>query len=230
MGEVRWQRVAGLRATLACGLAFIPGAVAHAAAFDRLNVHLERNVAEGDSEMVFQAAVEDCGIASLEVTGPDGSLVLAYREPADGRAGVGELRIESAELAIDRAGQRYPAGRYAARASTTCGKALAGSVELSGSWPPTPRWIVPADRSAVSGGAPVTLQWTTVPGATAYRIDVEGGPKGEITTIWVPGSSTTITLPASLFAAGRKYELSIGAFDASGNGSFVETVLDVTSR
>ena len=97
-------------ASAALLLLLTPGAAPAQQRFGRAAVYLERNVADGDAEVRFEATGPEDGLASLRVTAPDDRTVLDFRAP-DSKLGMRHFTLESPEPKNDgRLQADFPAG------------------------------------------------------------------------------------------------------------------------
>ena len=107
------------------------------APFSLASVYLEQNVTDGDVEVVFQAAGESDGLASLQVVSPDGRTVIDFTAPDPSTLGMRSFRIESPEPEdVDALKAAYPEGIYEFAGRTSSGVTLVGKSTLSHTLPP----------------------------------------------------------------------------------------------
>ena len=200
---------------------FQPGPVL-AAPFESLEIRLERNVTDGDAEMVLEAVSGDCGLTSFRVRAPGGAIVAQlYSGPPT--LGTREVLVESPEPSVAEVRAAYPAGVYRFSGQTFCGETLNGTASLQHAFPPPSEIVSPEPDAEDVPLHDVILEWSAVAGASAYRIELEQEDLGISWVLDVPAETTDIEIPESLLVAGHEYEVGVGVIAANRNISFVES-------
>ena len=129
-------------------------------------LNIEHNATDHDTG--FQGAIDSDGWKRLDVTGPDGDVVLTFRgrgELAD--LGLTELFFETnepenADVPIDQLLARLPEGDYDFFAKTVDGALAHGVATLSHTIPSGPELVTPAAGSSVDAGADLVVSWNPV--------------------------------------------------------------------
>lgn len=209
----------------------LPGALASVAALDPppkpvnfsvARIHLERNLTDGDAEVVLEAVGGECGLRKLSVSGPDGKAVATLASPEAGSLGSREIVLESPEPAVAKVFAAYPEGSYRFTGESTCDESLTGSASLSHTWPEASRVVSPAAGAVLPAGSAARIEWAAVPGVKGYRLEVEQPGSGVEVEAKLPAAVTHYVLPADLLLGKRRLQVGIGTVDTAGNVTFVE--------
>ena len=210
-------------ATTLSALAYpVTGAAAEVGRFEKLSVHLERNIQDRDAEIRFEATGAEDGLAALKVTAPGERTVIDLRSP-DSKLGIRSLTVESPEPDDDKLVRTdFPAGAYRFEGTTTKGERLRGEAQLSHVFPKPATFEYPRpDQKDVPANA-LTLRWSVPEGIEACAIIIEQtGSAYEIRAL-LPGSAKSFTVPDGFLRAGKAYKFAIGTISKEGNRSFIE--------
>jgi hypothetical protein len=207
---------------------------------------IEHNATDEDTG--FQGFIDSEGWQSLEVTDPEGTMVLRFQAHGVlGELGMTELFFETvepenAEVPIADMLAKLPAGNYAVAGLSIqngeSGGQTSGMAFLTHTIPAGPELLEP-EEGAIVPVEGVTLRWSPVTEALdggpvtiiAYQLIVEedlpshphqiGSPG---LSIYLPPDVTSVTLPGELLAAGREYEWEVLAIEESGNQTISSSV------
>jgi hypothetical protein len=194
------------------------------ASFPVASVHFEQNATDGDVEVVFQAAGETDGLASLKVVSPEGRTVIDFTAPDPSTLGMRSFRIESPEPQdVDALKAAYPEGAYEFTGRTSSGAALVGKSTLSHTLPAAAEFGVPAPEAKNVPTEDVEISWSTGDGVAFYIVEIEQEELGTRVEATLPSSLTVFAVPNGFLMPGKEYHLGIGTVTGEGNVSFVET-------
>jgi hypothetical protein len=194
------------------------------APFPVASVHFEQNATDRDVEVVFQAAGETEGLASLKVVSPEGRTVIDFTAPDPATLGMRSFRIESPEPEdVEALKAAYPEGTYEFTGRTASGAALVGKSTLSHTLPAAAEFGVPAPEAEDVPTEDVEISWSTVDGVAFYILDLEQEELGTHIEATLPSSSVAFAVPNGFLIPGKEYRLGIGTVTGKGNVSFVET-------
>src|SRR3954470_1227748 len=222
----RYRRRSGWIVAGALAVAFPGQALAEAEAengrFEKLSVHLERNVQDHDAEIRFEVTGAKDGLAALRVTAPDKRTVIELRTP-DSKLGIRSVSLESPEPGDDAAVRAdFPSGAYRFEGKTTGGQSLGGEAHLSHVFPTPASFEYPRPDQKDVPATGLTLRWSLPEGveSCAITVEQEGSPY-EIRAL-LPGSAKSFTIPEGFMRAGKAYKFAIGTVAKDGNRSFIE--------
>jgi hypothetical protein len=214
---------------LAPGSDGVAPAVGHAARapkpFAVANIHFERNVTDGDVEVVFEVKGGADGLTGLSVTGPDGRTVMSFESPdAGGISGLRKFLIESPEPR-DAASLKaaYPEGAYVFAGWTAKGDTLTGQSTLSHQLPPAATVLRPKAGAEAVATKGLQITWTPVANVAAYVVKIEQEDLGESVEARILAGAARFTVPDGFLRPGREYVLGISTVSDKGNLSAVET-------
>ena len=220
------DRALTLTLTLAVAL-LVPGPATAVGNFESVSVRLERNLSDGDAEVVFEATSGAAGLLELKVIAPDARVVVDFKAPQT-RHGIRRFSLESPEprdlLALQR---DFPAGKYTFTGRTVAGTPLSGAATLSHQLPAR---VVLNQPAAEAVGVPLerlVVEWA--PGKqsahlAACIVAIEHERSGaKLIQATLPGTATRMAVPDRLLLPGTRYKISVGAVLAHGNASFVES-------
>ena len=196
---------------------------AAAVPFPIASVHLERNVTDGDMEVVFEIKGGDDGLAELTVVAPDGRPVVAFRAPDSSTLGIRQFVFESPEPR-DAASLKaaYPEGVYEFSGKTSSGGKLVGKAILSHRLPAATAFVKPAAAAENVPVKDLAITWSPVEGAASYVVSIKRSESNASITARLPGTSTSLAVPHALLLPGSKYTVEIGTVSREGNMSTVE--------
>ena len=191
--------------------------------FEEASIHVEHNATDGDTELAIEALpLSDLGLKSLSVFSPRWRRVLEVEAPARS-GGLREFEFETPEPEESAILASYPEGEYFYFGVGTDGRQFLGTAELSHELPAPTTIVFPQDEQEVPV-APLTIQWTAVPGVVHYIVELENesvDPELSL-TFDVPPDVTSFAVPQSLIVPGGDYELGIATVHENGNLVFVE--------
>ena len=202
-------------------------------------LNIEHNATDHDTG--FQGAIDSEGWKRLDVTGPDGEVVLTLRGRGElGRLGLTELFFETVEPAnadvpIEDVLARLPAGDYTIAGSSmengeSSGKTV-GIALLTHAIPAGPELLSPAAGATVPTTGQVA-SWgavdKTITGddvnVIAYQLIIEKDvpPHPHVIgklglSMYLPASVTSIAIPDGFLEPGTHYDWEVLAIEESGN-------------
>ena len=191
--------------------------------FEVATIRFEQNVTDKDVEVVFEINGEDDSLSRLRVLGPDGRTVADVTAPA-ATLGLKQFVFESPEprdtAALKAA---YPEGKYRFEGTTVGGEELEGTCNLSHSLPAAVKLVAPLARATDVQIEGLQVRWNPIQGASGYIVELEQEDTGFALVVNLPGTASTLALPAGLLTPATEYVLGIGAIAAGGNRTFMET-------
>lgn len=190
--------------------------------FAELQLTLERNATDGDTEVVLFAQGQDEGLKNLVILAPDRERVVA-NVMSDGRGiGLREFHLESAEPPdLGAVLRSFPRGSYFFFGRTVTGECLTGTARLSHVIAPATTLLSPREDEIV----PVhhlVLDWKPVAQAERYIIELNNEDTGSEYTLDVFPPRSRLAIPANLLERGSEYQFGVGVVTADGNVTFVE--------
>jgi hypothetical protein len=204
-------------------LVLIPGTAPAQEKFGRSAIYLERNATDEDVEVRFEVRGAADGLATLQVTSPDGRTVIDFRTPQS-RLGIRHLDLESPEPRDDgRLQADFPAGTYRFAGSTVGGTELRGEATLSHAFPPATSILAPGPGQSNVPTSGLRIRWTPVDGVAAYIVVIEEEDTEREMRVQLPGTAPAFAIPVGFLLPGKEYKLAIGTVSQEGNRSFVET-------
>jgi hypothetical protein len=189
--------------------------------FEELQLTLERNATDGDTEVVLFAQGQDDGLKKLLIRGPNGRRIASIE--ADSRGiGIREFLLESAEPAeLELVLASFPEGEYRFFGRSVEKDCLLGTATLSHEIAPETTLLTPAADSTVDPGD-VVLSWTAVPSAVAYVVGLNDEDTGAESLFTVFPPVTSLEIPSAAIEPGSEYQFEVGVRTANGNLTFVE--------
>ena len=198
-------------------------------------LNIEHNATDQDTG--FQGFVDSEGWKNLVFTGPDGTVLNIDGQGSLGDLGLTELFFETvepenAEVPIEDVLAMLPEGSYTIKgASIDKGKTI-GTAWLTHTIPAGPVLLSPAEGAVLPASQDLVVSWSpvdkTIDGADAtiiaYQLIIEkdAPPHPHMIgkfglSIYLPASTTTITIPSEFFEAGTTYNWEVLAIEESGN-------------
>jgi hypothetical protein len=142
--------------------------------------------------------------------------------------GLTELFFESAEPDADTALDLFEDGVYIFLGRTIEGEMLVGTGELSHEVPEAPEFT-PADGSVVDPDD-VVVEWEQVEDAETYQVIVESDDAPGALDVRLPGSSTSLEIPADFLEEDTEYKIEVLAKFENGNQTLTENVVTTSDR
>jgi hypothetical protein len=186
-------------------------------------IHVERNATDDDTEIVIEAVGGDEGLCRFLVLGPDGRLIVNFRNFDKTVMGQREFQVESPEPPGDAILAAYPVGEYRFRGRTCEGERFESSARLSHRLPsPTVITSPPADTEVSPDG--LVIEWSAVPGIAEYILELENesADPEQTLTVNLPAGTTRFEVLRSLVASGADYQVGIATVAKNGNVVFSE--------
>jgi hypothetical protein len=189
--------------------------------FSYVNIHLERNVTDGDIEAVMEIKADDDGLTKLSVVSPNGKTILEFESKDKAIMGIRQFRFESPEPKNENSlKSAYPEGKYIFKGETTSGKKLSGECLLSHKFPAPGKVIQPLSGATDLATSNMKVSWGAVKEVSSFIVYIENDDFNF--TVSLPGSKTTMIVPEGYLEPQKKYMLGLGAQSQNGNISFVE--------
>jgi hypothetical protein len=191
---------------------------------------LEQNLRDKDAEVRFEVIARNTGLATLNVTAPDGRTVIDFRTP-DSKLGIRHLILESPEpknLAIVQAD--FPAGAYRFTGLTANGAKLEGEAVLSHSFPEATSFVYPRPGQKSVSVAPLDIRWRPVKNSAASIVILEQERSGREFRTNLSGAATEFSVPNGFLQPGAEYTLAIGTVSKEGNKSFTEITFTTAAK
>ena len=191
------------------------------AAFSYVNIHLERNITDGDIEAVLEIKADEDGLTKLSVVSPNGKTILEFESKDKSIMGVRQFRFESPEPKNEKSlKSAYPEGEYTFTGETTYGKKLTGKSILSHKFPAAGKVIQPLSGATDLATSNMKISWASVKNVSSFIVYIENDDFNF--TVSLPGSKTTMIVPEGYLEPQKKYMLGLGTQSKNGNISFVE--------
>jgi hypothetical protein len=204
-------------------LLFVADASAQVAEkFERVAVYLEQNLKDKDAEVKFEAIAGNTGLATLEVTAPDGRTVIDFKTSGS-KLGIRHFTLESPEpknLAAVQAD--FPEGTYRFTGLTGSGSRLEGEATLSHNLPEPTSFVYPRPDQKYVAVTPLNIRWRPVKNSAASIVILEHGHTGREIRTNLSGAATGFLVPSGFLQPGTEYTLAIGTVSKEGNKSFTE--------
>lgn len=179
----------------------------------------ESNGHEGEVEAVL--SVESIKrISKLTVFDPEHRPIFRL-DVGNGGPGFSEIESETSEFSMAGGDHALPAGTYVVQARTVNNEWLSTDVELSHALLPA------ATLTAVTQNTDsknTVLEWSSVNGVQAYRIEIEQETLRFELEVKVPGDITRLELPTDLLQPGEEYEIEISVEADNGNITVSESM------
>lgn len=200
--------------------------------FKDARLKLEINATDRDGGV--QLFIDADSWKDLSVFDPAGKRVLSTTTTGSvGRQGGTELFMESAEppftsLPVSGLLKRFPAGRYAVRATGLKGERIVGSAVLTHDLPDGPVLVSPRENQGPQRPDDTTVVWRPVPPANGspiigYQVLVVRPDTGiralpkVILDVMMPPTVTRMKVPPGFLVPGAKYEWEVLAIEVGGN-------------
>ena len=211
----------GLTLALATGGAGPVSAQGACQEFEELDMTLEQNATDGDTEVVFFAKTETDGLRRLQIIAPTGRRVASFEGDKRG-IGLREFVLESAEPPdLDLVLGSFPEGTYSYLGRTVGGDCVVGEADLSHTLAPATTLLTPGEDEVVELDD-LLLSWTAVAGAERYVVELNNEDTGSEFTFEVFPPTAALTIPAALLTPGSEYQFAVGVRMPGGNVTFVE--------
>jgi hypothetical protein len=195
---------------------------------------IEHNATDEDTG--FQGFLDGEGWLRLDVTGPEGVVLVLEGHGKLGELGLTELFFESveppnADVPIDDVLATLPEGEYTFEGPTVDGNRTSGVATLTHDIPAGPELTEPAE-GAVVPPADLVLRWNpvteTIAGESAtivayqviVEVDEEPHPNWigkRALSLYLPSSATSLTVPNEFLEPATAYAWEVLAIEESGN-------------
>ena len=183
--------------------------------FDEIELFLEANVLDEDSEIVLLVETY-LPMKRLMLRDPFQRVVYDMTFDAPGGLGSSEVRVESGEPTLETTLKAFPEGWYGVSALTIDNQRVTGSVYLSHGLPSRFGILSPLPDQMVDVGE-TQLRWSTSMNIESFTIEVETGEDHKSMIITVPGNVTEFQIPPVLLQTGLEHQLVITANGTDGN-------------
>jgi hypothetical protein len=192
-------------------------------AFDEVDIYLEQNFTDGDTEVVLMAKTEEFGLEKLWVFSPLGELIYKFKSPDNGsNLGGREVLVESPEPDdLDLVLKAYPEGYY-----TFIGRDFAnlwtyGVAALVHDIPAPVTITFPPDNGAVSRFE-FDITWESAVPANEFLIELENQVTEQELYVQVPADSNSFRAPEEWLVPDTEYQVSVSVINEHGNLTVVE--------
>jgi hypothetical protein len=190
--------------------------------FEKVGVYLEQNLKDKDAEVKFEAIAGNTGLATLNVTAPDGRTVIDFKTP-DSKLGIRHLILESPEPKnLPTVQADFPPGPYRFKGLTAGGVKLEAEAVLSHSLPEAVSFVYPRPDQKIVPVTPVNIRWRPVKNSAASIVILEQENTGREIRVNLPGAAREFAVPQGFLRPGTRYILAVGTVSEHGNKSFVE--------
>jgi hypothetical protein len=187
--------------------------------FDDAEVFFEFNTTAND--LGLQVFLDAEGWKRLSVSDPRRREIVGITAEGNlAELGITELRFESAEPSPTEVLAMFRPGVYEFRGRTVEGDALLSRATLSHGFL-TPPTFSPANGQTVNRNSTVVL-WNA-PGAARVEVIIEQPDFGDVFDVIVPGSVTSLGVPAQFLRPGTEYKIEILAIGTNGNRTIAES-------
>ena len=196
-----------------------------ASEFEIATINVERNVTDGDTEIVISVVPADEGLKYLSIRAPNKRAVVDMFSLDHSVLGMREFNLESPEPPGEAILAAYPQGTYKFTGLSVGGEWFQGEARLSHLMPAAPVIMSPAAESEVPAGA-LRIEWSTVPGLRKVVIELENesfDPE-QVLSVELPADATSFDVPAAFMQPGSEYQVGVAAVGENGNITVVETV------
>jgi hypothetical protein len=195
--------------------------------FESIEMFVEQNATDGDTEVVISVTGGDDGFRLFNVRSPEGRVVVATYSLDPTIGGQRELAFESPEPPGAAILASYPEGIYRFYGETHRRERFAGEASLSHVLPPAPVILSPQEGASVATG-PLLIQWSALTGVAQIIVELENESVDPEQSIQfnLPPAATSFEIPAAMLTAGSSYQLGIGSVSNNGNRVFVEVVFE----
>jgi hypothetical protein len=182
---------------------------------------IEYSAAAQEAVVLIEAESEEA-LASVSVLGPGDASVLELLGAGEGKSlALSGFVVESRELAPQDLFALYPEGAYDMRARSTGGRLLLGNAQLSHRLLAEPALLYPPD-GATNVPPDLTVGWISDPLAIGYQVVLEQGENDGL-VVKLPAGSSSLQVPPGVLAPGKASHVEVGAIEASGNLTLVES-------
>ena len=189
--------------------------------FPYINIHLEKNVTDGDVEAVLEIKADEDGLIKLSVVAPNGKTILNFESPDKTIMGIRQFRFESPEPKNETSlKSAYPEGNYTFNGETTSGKKLSGTFKLSHTFPKAGNIIQPSSWVKNLSASNLKISWSAEKDAASFIVYVENDDLEF--TVTLPESKKMMVVPEGYLEPKTEYMLGLGTQSKNGNISFVE--------
>lgn len=211
---------------LAAGTALLFG-LAHAAPppseFEEVEMHVEQNATDGDTEVVITGVASDEGLKRLRVRSPTGRQ-LVLMQNSKRMQGLREFAFESPEPEGATILDVYPEGTYVFTGASVGGERFRSEVEFEHALPGATTITNPAADAVLDAGDPLTITWTAVPDVAGYLLEFENesvDPEQSL-QLNLGAGATSFAVPAALLVPEGEYQVGVATIGDNGNVVFVE--------
>jgi hypothetical protein len=198
--------------------------------FEKVAISLEQNIQDKDVEVKFDVIGSGKGLASLQVTAPDGRIVVDFKTPAS-KLGINRVTLESPEPPNDGKLQAdFPEGRYKFAGLTPGGVTLNGEAVLSHALPEPASVIRPRPDENDVPVATLRVTWGEIKNLEAITIVIEQEETEQTLSATLPASASNFAVPDGFLMAATTYKLGIGTVAKDGNKTVTETNFKTAAR
>jgi hypothetical protein len=191
--------------------------------FDEVDIYLEQNFTDGDTEVVLVAKTEEFGLKKLWVFSPLGELIYNFKSPDNGsNLGGREVLVESPEPDdLDLVLKAYPQGDYTFIGRDFADQWTYGVATLVHDIPPPATITFPPDSGAVSRFE-FDITWESAVPAGEFLIELENQDTDEELNVQVPADRNSFRAPEEWLVPDTEYQVSVSVINEHGNLTVVE--------
>jgi len=198
--------------------------------FEKVAVYLEQNIQDNDLEMKFEAVAPSVGLRALQVTSPDGRVVVDFTTPGS-KLGIQHLVLESPEPKNDGTIQaEFPEGIYRFTGTTAKGDGLEGEALLTHRLPTPVSLVGPRPDPQSLSKAGFQIRWKPDMKLAGYLVIVEDEAAGREISANLPPSASSFTVPDSFLMPATEYRIAVAATSKDGNRSIIEIPFKTAPR
>jgi hypothetical protein len=191
--------------------------------FEEVDIYLEQNYSDGDTEVILLAKTEEFGLKKLWIFSPRGELVYKFKSPNNGsNLGGREILVESPEPDdLELVLEAYPQGDYIFIGRDFADQWTFGVATLVHDIPPPATINFPPNGGAVSQYQ-FDVVWESVIPAEKFLIELENQETGEELYVQVPADCNSFRAPEEWLVPGSEYQVSVSVINVYGNMTVIE--------
>jgi hypothetical protein len=191
--------------------------------FDEVDIYLEQNYSDGDTEVVLVAQTKEFGLRKLWIFSPRGELVYKFTSPDNSRnLGGREVLVESPEPEdLELVLKAYPQGDYTFIGRDFADQWTYGVATLVHDIPLPATITFPPDGGAVSRYE-FDVVWESAVPADEFLIELENQETDEELYVQVPADRNSFRAPEEWLVPGAEYQVSVSVINEHGNLTVIE--------